>query len=165
MLKTGLLALQAKFSELHKMENLGEVSSRLLGASLLRRLLLHRVELKSCMEGDCCAAQSDLRHLRTEQLLVIRVDALELLTASATHSARRNFLQIAEKHLFQKFARESLSSAAGWLLNQEVEDDLLFVIGVQLCLVLGAVHELLEAQSENRGEMPTLWAFAWPGMG
>lgn len=73
-----------------------------LGAFFLARLLSKRIELKSCMEGDVCAAQHDIRHFHMAQLLVIRTDNLELQTESASHSACNSLIEMVGRHLFSE---------------------------------------------------------------
>merc|ERR1711879_1106808 len=81
-------------------------------SKFLSRLISNQIELKSCMESDVSAAQSDIRYLTAEQLLAIRVPTMELATESHSHSARNSFLEMVDKHLFSKLARHCLRSSA-----------------------------------------------------
>lgn len=156
--------LQVPISEMPKR---GDGSPLLLthGAFFLSRLLRDGVELKSCMDNDAAAAQADVKHLRTEQLLTIRAQTLDFLTSASSHVARSNFLEIVEKHLFEKLAQDLLRGLAA-----KPKKAVLHALGLRMTLTLGVVSLL----ASNWGEagldvpvLPELWAFGleeadWP---
>jgi len=110
----------------------------LQGSSTLQRLLSNQMELKSSMESDVSAAQSDLRHLTAEQLLSIRGGTLDLVTESPSHSARNSFLETVDKHLFAKLARRCLRGCA----TPPERPEPWHALGLRITLILGA-SELL----------------------
>mmetsp|Transcript_97364 Transcript_97364/g.275208 ORF Transcript_97364/g.275208 Transcript_97364/m.275208 type:complete len:765 (-) Transcript_97364:87-2381(-) len=120
-------------------------SGKIVGAAFLAQLLADKLELKSAMEGDACAAQSDIRLLAVEQLLRIRVHTLDLATESSSHSARNSFLQTVDKHLFHKIALRCLSDHAGTPGSLES----LHALGLRIVLILGACV-LLEGDANGR---------------
>eukprot|EP00929_Paragymnodinium_shiwhaense_P051619 TRINITY_DN25949_c0_g1_i1.p1 TRINITY_DN25949_c0_g1~~TRINITY_DN25949_c0_g1_i1.p1 ORF type:complete len:2023 (-),score=448.15 TRINITY_DN25949_c0_g1_i1:215-6283(-) len=170
VLKRGLAALEEELVQKSGVDVTEGIDAKWLGAPLLRRLLSKELELKSCMENDVCAAQSDLKHLTTEQLLTLRLDALELLTASASHSARSSFLQIAEKHLFQKFSaacmlRRSSTTDIRQPSLHGLDSSALFSLGVYTCLVLGALQMLAAGEATAKRPLPEWWIFGLRGLG
>lgn len=145
-------------------------SSKLLRESYFRRLLSKDVQLRSSTAADVLSAQSDLRHLRLEQLLALRVDTLDFATASESHNAHNNFLNTLDRHLFEQIAKKNLEMPAGSQLP--LASDLFYMIGLQMVLALGAAAILSEdaasggADSGQSALVPTCWALSvegWPG--
>eukprot|EP00437_Effrenium_voratum_P052804 CAMPEP_0181527810 /NCGR_PEP_ID=MMETSP1110-20121109/70201_1 /TAXON_ID=174948 /ORGANISM="Symbiodinium sp., Strain CCMP421" /LENGTH=198 /DNA_ID=CAMNT_0023658709 /DNA_START=34 /DNA_END=627 /DNA_ORIENTATION=- len=114
VLKAGLTRLCTMLTRGLSSQVLSELPQRSGGGQLFmtpsfyQRLLRGQTELKVLLEGDVAAAQSDLRHLRLEQLLTIRVSTLDWATESHSHSAHTNFLMSLDMHLFERLAREFL---------------------------------------------------------
>jgi len=138
VLKTGITRLRDVLVS-RLTTNLADVPEYSQGSKLLRRATLIRlidqeVELKSCMEMDICSAQSDVRHLTSEQLLVIRTPTLDFATESGTHSARNSFLETVDKHLFYKLAKQFIVGDVS--LPQRPEP--LHALGIRVALVVGA---------------------------
>lgn len=134
-----------------------DTTPKMLASAFLARLLSAQVEFKSCMEGDVCAAQSDVRHLSPEQLLTIRSTTLDLATDSSTHSARTNFLQTVDKHMFNKLALKCLPENAS--VPQKTET--VHALGLRLALIIGARDLLQNGNAWNKqdssgsqGEVP-----------
>jgi len=128
-------------------------SPLIMQSSFIRRLLDASVELKTCAPSDVSAAQMDLRHLNTEQLLRIRVGALDFSTDSDSHSAHRSFLSTVDGQLFTKLARR-------YVRGESVRPDQFFKLGVRLVLMLGAQQVLKEGpqQNINSNGPPRFWA-------
>jgi len=174
VLKTGLRQLHALFiegrqgevAEIHVEQ---DIARKMLGRTFLERLLKGEFELKGCMENDVASAQSDLRHLTAEQLLLIRVPTLDFQTAAGSHSARQSFLEMADRQLFSKLP--PLLFRGGVALPEQLE--LVHALGVRLAIVLGAVQLMRtgwgsgkSSQVDADASMPALpskWAFKLSG--
>jgi len=140
-----------------------------LGAFFLARLLGKRIELKSCMESDVCAAQPDIRHLNLAQLLSIRTDTLDLQAESASHSARNSFLETVDRHLFEKLARECSRGEAALPTSWKP----LHALGIRIALTVGVARMLMSGSGDKVGttgsalDIPVCWALEldeqdWP---
>lgn len=176
VLKSGIVKLNESTSwktglEISEMPRLDDGRQQLLGSRFLTRLLSGEVELKACAESEAASAQSDLRHLRAEQLVAIRSKTLDLATESASHNARTNFLETVDRHLFEKITRQCLDGA---LVSLPAKPEVLHVLGLRVMLLLGAI-ELLTSQTgkANGGTnselppVPNCWALRleeadWP---
>lgn len=145
-----------------------------LQGSFIRRLLGDELELKVCSQCDVSAAQPDLRHLSTEQLLTLRARTLDFSTDSDSHSAHRNFLFSLDSHLFEKLARQSLRKPTE--SSQPARPDSLRTLGIRMALVLGAVDVMAKGWNDNGvagaedggASLPVCWAIKldesdWPG--
>jgi len=139
------------------------------GSSFLRRLLKKEVELKGCMEGDVSAAQGDLKHLRAEQLLSIRLPTLDFATESQSHSAKTGFLDTTDKYLFHKLAQRCLTECS------PVPDTFaaLHRLGIRISITLGVLDHLSKgwgtqsANAEGLLSLPACWVIKldnedWP---
>lgn len=130
--------------------------------SFYQRLLRGQTELKVLLEGDVAAAQSDLRHLRLEQLLTIRVSTLDWATESHSHSAHTNFLMSLDMHLFERLAREFLRTIP------DVKPATLHALGLRIALVAGAEEVISQGWGQQSvhgaGDalpaLPQVWALA-----
>lgn len=128
------------------------------GSSFLRRLLKKEVELKGCMEGDVAAAQADLKHLRAEQLLSIRLPTLDFATESQSHSARNSFLDTTDKFLFHKLAQRCLTE------RSPVPDkfEALHRLGLRISITLGVLDHLskgwgTQPANADLSSLPPCW--------
>ncbi|CAE7739275.1 ylyB [Symbiodinium pilosum] len=129
--------------------------------SFYQRLLRGETELKILLEGDVAAAQSDLRHLRLEQLLSIRVATLDWATESHSHNAHTNFLMSLDTHLFERLSREFLCMA-----QEPAPKPALHALGLRIALVVGAGEVIAQGwgqQPVNRASgalppVPEVWA-------
>eukprot|EP00747_Dinoflagellata_sp_TGD_P075191 gnl/TRDRNA2_/TRDRNA2_158641_c0_seq2.p1 gnl/TRDRNA2_/TRDRNA2_158641_c0~~gnl/TRDRNA2_/TRDRNA2_158641_c0_seq2.p1 ORF type:complete len:371 (+),score=65.25 gnl/TRDRNA2_/TRDRNA2_158641_c0_seq2:58-1113(+) len=148
VLKAGILRLhrdlvvkpEAKVWELQRS------AAPMLRRSFLQRLLRGDLKMQSCMASDVAAAQHDLKHLSTEQLLSIRVPTLDFLTASASHSAHNNFLESLDKVLFEKLCRQLIRVHGGqW--NAKPAD--FHAVGLKVTRMLGADEALAEDHSQR----------------
>eukprot|EP00927_Polykrikos_kofoidii_P071528 TRINITY_DN6778_c0_g2_i1.p1 TRINITY_DN6778_c0_g2~~TRINITY_DN6778_c0_g2_i1.p1 ORF type:complete len:1150 (+),score=150.52 TRINITY_DN6778_c0_g2_i1:149-3598(+) len=165
VVKEGILRLHAELV-LERCIDVADVPNNLSltvqGSAFFRRLLSGEVELKSCMEGDVCAVQSDLRHLTVEQLLAIRSASIDLATASATHGARSNFLELVDRHLFHKLP---LRCFRGSPALPELWEPL-HSLGVRMAVVLGARHMLLSGWGcgvqGSTESLPPQWVLSLP---
>jgi len=139
------------------------------GSSFLRRLFQKEVELKSCMEGDVAAAQADLKYLRVEQLLSIRLPTLDFATESQSHNTRNSFLEWTDKHLFYKLAQRCLTECS------QVPDtfEALHRLGIRISITLGVLDHLSKgwgtqpADSKHLLSLPPCWVMKldskdWP---
>jgi len=159
VLKAGILRLQKELStppeEIAKQAfpTKPDGSPLILQSSFIRRLLNASVELKTCAPSDVSAAQMDLRHLNTEQLLRIRVGALEFSTDSDSHSAHRSFLSTVDGQLFTKLARR-------YVRGETARPDQFYRLGVRIVLILGAQQVLKEGPQQNINSTgpPKCWA-------
>jgi len=175
VLKAGLDLLGDKMLAGHDVEHielprtLSGIPKAMQGSSFLRRLLKKEVELKSCMEGDVSAAQADLKHLRAEQLLSIRLPTLDFATESQSHSARNSFLDMTDKHLFYKLAQRCLTECS------PVPDkfEALHRLGIRITITLGVLDHLSKgwgtqpAHAEDLLCLPPCWVIKldredWP---
>jgi len=71
---------------------------------------LDQVEIKGLLPSDVTNAQFDLRHLSLEQLLRIRINAIDFWSESESHNAHVNFLNSVDQHLYEKLARRLASA-------------------------------------------------------
>mmetsp|Transcript_5344 Transcript_5344/g.10069 ORF Transcript_5344/g.10069 Transcript_5344/m.10069 type:complete len:481 (+) Transcript_5344:100-1542(+) len=128
-------------------------SPLIMQSSFIRRLLNASVELKTCAPSDVSAAQMDLRHLNTEQLLRIRAGALDFSTDSDSHNAHRSFLSTVDGQLFTKLARR-------FVRGEAVRLDQFYRLGVYIVLMLGAQQVLKEGPQQNINSTgpPKCWA-------
>lgn len=176
VMKQGVLTLQTHLAQKFTSEELLELPRRRDGAQLFMRpsfyqRLLKGLELKTLLEGDVSAAQSDVKHLRLEQLLTIRAGTLDWATESETHSAHTCFLTSLDQVLFERLARHFLGSPA--LEPSGKPSNAFRALGVRLALVLGAQEVMAsgqwhQADSQERPPLPRLWALGlnsadWPG--
>lgn len=103
VLKTGLLRLHRMICSdgqagVLELPSCADGSAKVVqGKNFLLRLLGDQLEFKSCSQSDVSAAQADLRHLSSEQLLRIRAQTLDFATQSASHSAHLNFLEMVDR--------------------------------------------------------------------
>jgi len=115
------------------------------------------------------AAQADLKHLRAEQLLSIRLPTLDFATESQTHSARNSFLNTTDRHLFYKLAQRFLTECS------PVPDkfEALHRLGIRISITLGVLDHLSKGwgtQSANARDLlplPPCWVIKldhedWP---
>jgi len=175
VLKAGLVCLGDKILVGHDVENIelprtsSGVPKVMQGSSFLKRLLKKEIELKGCMEGDVASAQADLRHLRAEQLLSIRLPTLDFATESQSHSARNSFLDTTDKHLFFKLAQRSLTERSP--VSEKFEA--LHRLGIRISITLGVLDHLsknwgtLPANTEELLPLPPCWVIRldsedWP---
>mmetsp|Transcript_103031 Transcript_103031/g.204496 ORF Transcript_103031/g.204496 Transcript_103031/m.204496 type:complete len:482 (-) Transcript_103031:156-1601(-) len=121
------------------------VSSR--SARFFERLLRNEMLLKEAAPGDVCAAQGDLRRLRTEQLLCIRGQTLDFMTDSTSHCTHNNFLEILDRHLFEQLARQHLDDQKK---ETQGSNRLLHKLGLSMVRVLGVELVLAEAANKKR---------------
>lgn len=106
----------------------------MLAVSFLTRLVAGDVELKSCMETDASAAQSDLRHLNVYQLLTVRINAFDLTSESGSHSSRISFLSTVDRHLFERITRTCLRGTT----PPPQKPEALHALGIRVALMVGA---------------------------
>mmetsp|Transcript_43668 Transcript_43668/g.120881 ORF Transcript_43668/g.120881 Transcript_43668/m.120881 type:complete len:627 (+) Transcript_43668:146-2026(+) len=144
VIKAGILVLSrrlmpqedcARLLDLPKRPN---GSSKLLRSSFFERLLANEVRLEASMSNDVVAAQSDLRHLSLEQLVVMRSRTLDFATESRSHVAHTNFLSTLDKCLFDSIARRHILEGRG----SPKSPDAYYDLGRNMTLTLGA-HSLL----------------------
>lgn len=176
VLKAGLIRMHSMLTggrekEIAEIPNTKEITRKMLGRAFLTRLLRGELELKSCMENDVASAQSDLRYLTLEQLLLIRVPTLNFQTEAFSHSARNSFLETLDKHLFSKIPPHCQRGDAK--LPAKLEH--VHAVGLRIALVVGAA-ELFKGGWGSRGNagsdsgglpMPPHWVFKltpehWP---
>lgn len=168
VLKAGLTRLCTMLTRGLSSQVLSELPQRSGGGQLFmtpsfyQRLLRGQTELKVLLEGDVAAAQSDLRHLRLEQLLTIRVSTLDWATESHSHSAHTNFLMSLDMHLFERLAREFLRTIP------DVKPATLHALGLRIALVAGAEEVISQGWGQRSvhgaGDalpaLPQVWALA-----
>mmetsp|Transcript_11267 Transcript_11267/g.19574 ORF Transcript_11267/g.19574 Transcript_11267/m.19574 type:complete len:588 (-) Transcript_11267:50-1813(-) len=121
---------------------------RLLRPKFFERLLSNEVTLQTSMPNDIAAAQSDLKHLRLEQLLAIRISTLDFATASQSHDAHNNFLNTLDKSLFEYTARQHFRNGSTVLPSAP---EPLYRLGLQMCLVLGVASIMQDGIAESNG--------------
>lgn len=166
LLKAFVTDVGADVQELPRRAN----GSPVIRCSLLQRLLRGQVELKVCMEGDVSASQMDLKHLTVEQLLTVRLAAIDFLTEAVTHAAHRSFLDMASQLIYEKLTRRLLElefqalevgEAPPLSIPQKAEPRR--ALGRMVVLMLGAYEELhkedLDPEQRHRGRPPApeLW--------
>jgi len=162
VLKAGLLKLQkvlaGKFSsqELSELPRRRDGSQLIMTPSFYQRLIRNELELKTMLDGDVSAAQSDVKHLRLEQLLTIRAGCLDWATECEMKSAHINFLYSVDTHLFERLASQLLQ----WSLDPPPKAAVLHALGLRLALTVGAV-EVIESGWGGSGfpeHFPQFWA-------
>lgn len=169
VMKTGILRLSEELTGMSVtgVEGLLDFSNRVLKKSFFEGLITKRLELRSTLEGDVCAAQLDIKHLTLQQQLRLRAGTLDFQTESNRHSAHNNFLTTLDENLFQQIARHSLQTDE----VQSAGTRPLHRLGLRLALVRGAAE--LIATGWGRGdadpltEVPSFWALSldqeeWP---
>jgi len=168
VLKAGLTRLCTLLTRGLSSQVLSELPQRSGGGQLFmtpsfyQRLLRGETELKVLLEGDVAAAQSDLRHLRLEQLLSIRVSTLDWATESHSHSAHTNFLMSLDMHLFERLARDFLRTIP------DVKPATLHALGLRIALVAGAEEVIAQGWGQRSVHgaadalpaLPQVWALA-----
>jgi len=162
VLKAGLLKLQKVLAGRFSLEQLSELPRRRDGGQLFmtpsfyQRLLRNELELKTLLDGDVSAAQSDVRHLRLEQLLTIRTGCLDWATECEMKSAHINFLHSVDVHLFERLASELLQ----WSLDPPPQSAALHALGLRLALTIGAVEVIAGGWGGPSfpDQLPDLWA-------
>jgi len=175
VLKAGLVCLGDKMLVGHDVEHMelprtsAGIPKVMQGTSFLRRLIKKEVELKGCMEGDVAAAQADLKHLRAEQLLTIRLPTLDFATESQSHSARNGFLDTTDKHLFYKLAQRCLTECS----SAPAKFEALHRLGIRISITLGVLDHLSKgwgtqpANADDLLPLPSFWVIKldtedWP---
>ncbi|CAK0845706.1 unnamed protein product [Prorocentrum cordatum] len=132
-------------------------------ASFLRRLVTRELELKVCMDNDVSGAQMDLKHLSLEQLLALRESNLGFACESDSHGAHRNFLNTADRLIFERLASRGLRGDAA----SSSTASRLQALGARMTAAMGAAELLedpstgLEAWTESPADLPALplvWA-------
>jgi hypothetical protein len=136
-------------------------TSKLMRPTYIEKLLSGQLELQTSLPADVSASQSDLRHLRLEQLLVIREGTLDFATSSASHDTHNGFLSILDRHLFDQLARKHIDLPPDEELPLASEP--LFKLGFLMAVTLGAFLTLTEATapSSDNGDvrpLPAFWA-------
>ncbi|CAE8633472.1 unnamed protein product [Polarella glacialis] len=167
-------ALQRQELDLLDFPKRADGSSFVMQASFFRRLLGGLLEVKCCLESDISAAHYDLRHLRLEQLVALRFQCLDFVTASDSHSTHSNFLDSVDAFLAEKLVKRTLTSD----VVPPVKPELVRALGRRLVLALGAGELLQEGWGSSVGTSgvssspsnfaPPCWAIdleagAWQG--
>jgi len=144
-------------------------SSKLLKSSFFTRLLREDVVFRALLANEVSGAQGDLKHLTWQQLLFIRVQALDFTAEAQTHQAHNNFFTTLERFLFKHLAKHTcrfLERQTGDEVDTLVHDDkmpsqdwVLQRLGEWLALMIGATAAL-ESQQDSSTEaagMPKYW--------
>jgi len=173
VLKNGVMTLHGKVS-LASMTSLLELprrsdgSSRLLRQSFFERLLNDETQVQRSLPSDITAAQSDIKHLTLEQMLVLRSRTLDFATESRSHDAHNNFLETLDRQLFEQIAKQFVQNAP---LNSPSQG-VLFRLGKQMTEIVGCTTMLREYEESDctkeesaeptttskTPKIPSLWA-------
>jgi len=122
-------------------------SSMLLQSFFFERLLRDKVEFRSLLANDVLAAQGDLKHLKLEHLLLVRMGAMDFSTECRTHEAHANFLATLERNLFEQLAQRHLPGSSAETVTSETDSELprkqvLQRLGALLTLLVGTAGVL-----------------------
>jgi len=160
VLKRGIRVLHEKLAglkaaELLDMPRKQDGSCKLMRQSFFERLLSSEIHVQGSMPSDMAAAQSDLRHLTLEQLLVLRSRTLDFATESRSHDAHNSFLATLDRHLFERMAVQHFRG------KPPQDAHFLGRLGFQLAVVVGAAAVLEDGPGDGEATtrvLPMCWA-------
>lgn len=156
VLKTGVRRfhkdfVEEKAADIMQLPKRKDGTPKLMSTAFFQRLFSDKIELKGCLQSDVAAAQPDVRHLSTEQLLAARAATLDFQTESERHSAHNSFLNTVDTHLFEKLARCCLERSNANAVSQ-ASAQALFETGVRITMMLGAAELLADGWDSKQGE-------------
>lgn len=127
--------------------------------ALIDRLLRGQIDLEKVPRHEVSAAEADVLHLTVEQLLFVRLNAINFQTNDLHLDAHDSFLKQVDAVLFDRLAVKCLGRHHASLASKTE----LHTLGVRVAMLMGAA-EMMDADSQGldfSSGTPRFWAFPW----